>query len=157
MSGGIWTLPAGADIALAAGVAKTVLGVRAGAAFAIYLKRLRISFDGVNAANTPVLIELCRSTFATQPPTGTNNTVVTPVLHTGRSTTVGVTAARNWTTEPTALTPIEEFRLTPNGGTLAYDEPLQDEPDCDLQEGFVVRLTAVQNVNARPVLLFGRC
>lgn len=157
MSGGLWSLPAGTDIALTAGVAKSVLGVRAGASFAVYIKRLRVTFDGVNAANNPVLIELCRATFATQPPTGTNNTTVTPIRRTGFSSTVGVTAARNWTTEPTVLTPVDEYKLTPNGGLLVYDEPLQDEPDCDLQEGFVVRLTAPQNVNARAGLVFGRC
>ena len=156
MAGAVWSIPTGGAVSLAAGTAKSVLGVRAGAAFSVYLKRYRIAFDGVTASAVPVLIELCGATFATNPP-GTASTSVTPVLTTGRSTAVGVTAAKNWTTEPTALTVIEEILLTPNGGVLMYDFPLQDEPDTDLNGGFVLRLTAPATVNVRADIAFGRC
>jgi hypothetical protein len=143
-------------VALAAATAKSVVGVRAGSAFSIYLKRYRISFDGVTASAVPVLIEVCQATFATNAP-GTASTSVTPVLTTGRSTAVGATAAKNWTTEPTVLTVVEEVLLTPNAGVLMYDFPLQDEPDTDLNTGFVLRLTAPATVNCRADLVFGRC
>lgn len=158
MSGGIWVAPMGASVALASGVAKSVIGVRAPASSQVYIKRFRLSFDGVTASAVPALIELCQATFATQSP-GTASTSVTPVLMQGRSTTVGATAARNWTTEPTVLTTIEEFNLTPNAGTLFYDFPLQDEPDsADINQGFVVRVTVTGSTpNVRGGLVFGRC
>lgn len=157
MSGGIWVAPTGAAVALAAATAKSVIGVRAPSNSQVYVKRYRLSFDGVTASAVPAFIEICQATFATNGP-GTNSTSVTPVLLSGRSTAVGATAAKNWTTEPTVLTAIEEFNLTPNAGVLFYDFPLQDEPDsADINQGFVVRVTATATVNIRSGLVFGRC
>ena len=86
-------------VALAAGVAKSVIGIRGNAAFGVDWLGYRIGFDGVTAANVPVLLELCYCTFATNPP-GTNSTSTTIDTIYGRVVTSGLTAAKNWTVEP---------------------------------------------------------
>ncbi|MCK9921596.1 hypothetical protein MXD61_06785 [Frankia sp. AgPm24] len=103
-----------------------------------------------------MLIELCASTFATNAP-GTNSTSVTPVQLYGRAITVGATAAKNWTAEPTALTVIEETLCTPYGGQVWYDFPLGDGPDSPVSNGFVLRFTAPAAVNVRASMTFERC
>lgn len=145
-----------ADVALAAATAKSVLGVVAPAQFGVDLTKFRISFAGTTAGATPGLIELCRSTFATNPP-GTNSTSATVQQDYGRAITAGFTAAYNWTTEPTVLTVIDEIVLTPTGGVFVYDYPLGTSPDCDVSNGFVIRCTFAAIVNLRASLYFERC
>ncbi|MGW4406509.1 hypothetical protein ACWEJ6_20945 [Nonomuraea sp. NPDC004702] len=147
-------------VALAAATAKTILGVKSGATtanHAVDLRKFRVGFDGVTASAVPVLVEVCTATFATQPPTGTNNTTVTINQVYGRHASTGFQAAKNWTTEPTVLTAVEAFLLTPNGGLVMYDWPLGDSPDSALGEGFVLRLTAPAVVNVRAAMWFERC
>lgn len=143
-------------VALSAATAKSILGVRGASAFGVDLKKLRIGFDGVTASAVPVLIELCYCTFGANVP-GTNSTSTTIDQLYGRSITAGFTAAKNWTTEPTTITPIEEWLLTPCGGTLIYDFPLGDTPDSAVSEGFVLRANAPAAVNARATMVFERC
>lgn len=151
-----YTAVTGADVALVAATPKSVLGVQSGSAFGLDLKKIRVGFDGVSASAEPVLVELCYATFATNGP-GTNSTSVTPVQVYGRAITHGVTAARNWTSEPTVLTVLDEWLLTPNGGLAVYDIPLGDTPDSAPSEGFVVRCTAPASVNVRAGLWWERC
>ncbi|TDD97650.1 hypothetical protein [Actinomadura rubrisoli] len=146
----------GGAVALSAATAKSVLGVKAPSGNGIDLKKFRVAFDGVTATNVPVLVELCAATFATNSP-GTNSTSVTPVQVYGRAVTVGATAARTWTTEPTVLTVIGEFLLSPAGGVVFYDFPLGDTPDSAVSEGFVIRCNAPAVVNVRASLEFERC
>lgn len=151
-----YTATTGAAVALSAATAKSVIGVSAPAQFGVDLKKVRFGFDGVTASAVPVLVELCYATFATNAP-GTNSTSVTPAQMYGRSITTGFTAARNWTTEPTVLTVVEEMLLSPNGGALWYDFPLGDTPDSAVSQGFVLRMTAPATVNVRSTLSFERC
>lgn len=143
-------------VALSAATAKSILGVAAPSQFGVDLKKFRIGFDGVTASAVPVLVELCRATFATNGP-GTNSTSTTIDQAYGRAITAGFTGAKNWTTEPTVLTPIDEWLLTPAGGLVIYDFPLGDTPDCDVSNGFVLRCNAPAAVNARASLWFERC
>lgn len=140
-------------VALAAATAKSVLAVTAPAQFGCDLKKFRVGFDGVSASAVPVLIELCRSTFATA---GTSTAATVDQVY-GRAVTAGFTAAKNYTAEPTVLTPIEEFLLTPAGGLVFYDFPLGDTPDCDVSNGFVLRCNAPAAVNVRASMWFERC
>lgn len=146
----------GGAVALAAATAKTILGAKAHANSCLDLQGFRVGFNGVTASAVPVLIELCAVTFATNAP-GTNSTSVTPVLKYGRSTTVGWTAAKNWTTEPTVIAVIDEWLLTPNGGLVMYDFPLGQTPDTPLGEGLALRCTAPAIVDVRASMLFERC
>lgn len=145
-----------ADISLSAATAKSVLGVTAPAQFGCSIQGFKVSFNGVTASAVPALVELCAATFATNGP-GTNSTSTTVRQERGRAITAGFTAAQNWTTEPTVLTVIENFLITPNAGSLLYDYPLEREPDNDVSTGFVIRITAPATVSVRADMKFGRC
>ena len=151
-----YSVVTGGAVALTAATAKSVIGVKSHANFGIDLKKLTLSFADTDASEVPVLIEICQSTFATNGP-GTNSTSVTPLQTYGRSITVGATAAKTWTTEPTVLTVIREFLLTPAGGVVMYDWPLGDSPDSAVSEGFVVRCTAPSATDVRATLDYERC
>jgi len=152
----IYDVVAGGTVALTAATAKSVLGVKAHANSGLLVTGFRVSFDGVTASAVPVYCELCYATWATNGP-GTNSTSVTPVQRSGRVLTAGFTAAKTWTTEPTALTLIRGWDITPNGGLIVFEYPLGTEPDSALAEGFVLRLTAPANVNCVPDMSVQRC
>lgn len=146
-------------VALTAATAKSIIGVAGATDFGIDLKKFRVAFDGVTAANAPVLVELCYATFATNAP-GTASTSITAIAAAGRqNAATGISAAGNWTTEPTVLTVLDSWLLTPNGGTILYDfQNIGDTPDSALgTQGFVIRCNAPQAVNVRGTLWFGRC
>jgi hypothetical protein len=151
-----YTAPAAAAVALAVATAKSVIGVAAPAQFGVDLTKYRLAFDGVSSANAAVIVEICAATFATNGP-GTNSTSITVNQVYGRAITAGFTAASNWTAEPTVLTVIDRFTITPNGGTFVYDAPAGSSPDSDVSKGFVIRLTAANVVNVSPTLWFERC
>lgn len=140
-------------VALAAATAKTVVAVVAPASFGIDLVKLRVSFDGVTATAVPVLVELCSHTAATA---GTS-TAATPVQAYGRTVAHGTTAGVNYTVEPTVLTVVDQWLLSPNSGTVLYDWPLGTSPDSAVSQGFALRLTAPAVVNCRAALYFERC
>jgi hypothetical protein len=143
-------------VALTAATAKSILGVQAASTFGVDLIGFDVAFDGVTGSAVPVLVELCYATFATNPP-GTNSTGVTEDQTYGRVITPGFVGARNWTAEPTVVTPQREWLLTPNGGLLIYEYPLGQTPDSAVSEGFVLRLNAPAAVNVRASMRFERC
>lgn len=135
-------------VALSAATAKSILGVKAHANSGLQVKGFEVSFDGVTASAVPVLVELCYCTFATNSP-GTNSTGTAETQVYGRVLAAGFTGGRNWTSEPTVVTPIKEGLLAPDKGKFAYQFPLGQEPDCALAEGFVIRCNAPAAVNVR--------
>lgn len=157
-----YTITTGGAVSLTAATAKSILGVKSGATTANHgtdLKKIRVSFPGVTATEVPVLIEVCLCTFGANPP-GTNSTTLTAPAITqayGRLASTGFSAAKTWTTEPTTITVLEEFLLTPNGGVVLYDWPLGDTPDSPLGEGFVIRCTAPATASVRAAMWFERC
>lgn len=151
-----YSIQTGGVVALAATTAKTILGVMAGASFGVELQYFSVAFDGVTASAVPVLIEICYCTFATNPP-GTASTSVTPVQDYGRVIASGTTAAKTWSTEPTVLSTMDEFLLTPNGGLVKWQWPLGQAPDSAVSQGFAIRCTAPANVNVRAAMNFERC
>ena len=150
----LYKVDSGADIALTAATAKSVLGIRAGSAFALDLAMWGVSFNasGSTAPTAePVLCELCYCTFATNNTPGTNNTSETPIQLAGRATAHGMTAMSNWTAEPTVLTVLDEYKCHPQQGFKEFMS-LGQEFDTALNEGFVIRLTAAAAVSCRPTL-----
>ena len=141
----------GAAVALSAGVAKTVLSVIAPAQFGVDLIAYQLGFDGVTAANTPVVVEIV--TFTTDG-TGTGGTVVQTY---GRSITAGFTTKYAYSIEPTVPTLVSRFSLTPNGGAIVYDIPRDRTPDCAVSNLIGLRLTAAQTVNCNATMYFERC
>ena len=157
MASTLYVAPAAATVALSAAVAKSVIGVSGAADFGIDLRKIHYGFDGVTAANIPVSVELCYATFATNAP-GTSSTAITPTAVGGRSlAATGFLAASNWTVEPTVLTVIDAWTVSPNGTSIAYDfAGFGDTPDSAFSQGFVIRINAPQAVNVRPTLWFAR-
>lgn len=145
-----------AAVALVAATPKTVWGVKAHANSGLLLRKLKLSSDGIASSAIPILVEVCYSTWATNSP-GTSSTSTTPRQKNGRVLTAGFTSGRNWTSEPTALTVLDEFLLSAFMGNVWNDIPLGDEYDCALGEGFCARLTAPAAVNVRLTGDVNRC
>lgn len=134
---------------------KSMLGVAGNAAFGIDLRKIEVAFDG-SATATPIIVELCAATFATNPP-GTNSTSVTAAQAYGRVTASGVTAAQNWSAEPTVLTVLKSYLLTPNGGLLIEEFAPDHGFDSAPSQGFVIRCTATAiTPNVRCTMEFER-
>lgn len=153
-----YTVSTSAAVALSAATAKTALMVISPAQFGIDLIKFRVSFDGVTASAVPALVEVVRSTNASNSTPGTANTSETSniVQAYGRAITTGFTAFSASTSEPTVLTVVERFLLTPTGGTLVYDSPLGTSFEADVSAGLGIRLTAPATVNARCSAWFER-
>lgn len=147
-------------VACVANTPKTILGWKSNVAFGLDLQGFSLSFDGVDATQVPVLVELLYATFATNAP-GTNSTSVTPRQEYGRVLTHGTTAAKTWTTEPTVLTATHvHFLLDPNKPFTTDDRPLGSTFDTALGEGFALRITVPAGgatVNARSSMWAERC
>lgn len=150
-----YSIVTGGAVALTAATAKTILGAKAHANSGLQLKKFWIAFDGVTGSAVPVLVELGYCTFGANAP-GTNSSSVTPAQAYGRALTAGFTAGKTWTTEPTTITVLSEWLLTPNGGLVGYDYPLGTEPDTALGEGLILRCTAPATVNVRGSMFFER-
>jgi hypothetical protein len=139
-------------VALSATTAKTVIGIAAGSVGAPTLASFGISFDGVTQANVPVLCEPVSGTNATNPP-GTNSTSMTPKQIRGWSKGgPSSTGAYNWTAEPTVLEVYDKVYLTPAGGLLSVQLPLDREPAAIATAAtqfkfFGIRMTAPNAVN----------
>jgi hypothetical protein len=142
-------------VALVAATAKTILGVKANAAFGVDLLGWLVAFDGVTSSAVPVLVELCYTTWATNSP-GTNSTSNTIRTNYGRAVASGMTGAKNWAAEPTVLTVFRELLLTPNAGLISVNLPRDRTPDTAFAEGFAIRCTAPAIVNVRATMDFER-
>lgn len=151
----LYKVDSGADVALTAATARSVLGIRGGSAFGLDLAMWSVSFDASGSSaptNEPVLCELCYCTFATNAP-GTNSTTETPLQLAGRVMTHGMTAASAWTAgnEPTVLSVLDEYLCHAQTGFKEF-MGLGQEFDTALNEGFVIRVTSPAAVNCRPTL-----
>jgi len=146
-----YTAEVGAPVLLTAATAKTVVSVIAPAQFGVDLVGFRLGFDGVTAANTPVVIEVV--TWTTDG-TGTGGTVVQAY---GRAITAGFTSKYAYTVEPTTPTLVDRYSLTPNGGAIVYDYPRDRTPDTAVSNLIGLRLTAAQGVSCNATMIFERC
>ena len=140
--------------ALVGATAKTVVNLIAAATKSALVTEFSISFDGVTASAVPVLVDLGYSTQATA---GTPGTSPTPTQIRGRGT-AALTAAVDYSAEPTALTAFKHWLVTPNGGLLVIQFPLGRESQGDLSGGTnkaqFLRGNAPANVNCRAYMEF---
>lgn len=151
-----YTVSTEASVALVTATAKTVLGVLAPATFGVDLRGIEIAFDGVTTTDKAVLCEVCKCTFATNPP-GTNSTANTVQQVYGISIVAGFTGGYNWTTEPTVLAVVKTLFVSPTSATYDYDFPAGETLDNVVSTGYALRLTAPTNaVNARATFRFER-
>lgn len=144
-----------AAVALVAATAKSVIGVNGTAAFGVDLQGVTLAFDGTPAGNGAALVEVCYATFATNHPVTASTSLTVKQLY-GRALTAGFVAARNWTTEPTVLTVLEEFNIDVYKSTYSQPYSLGVTYDSAVSNGFVLRVTAPQVVNVRAGLRFER-
>lgn len=132
-----WAAQTEGEVATAAAAtAKTFLNVIAPAGKHVRFTEISVSLD--YSPTEPVLLELCQSTQATA---GTS-TAVTPRKVSGEAVnaTVGATAAKNYTAEPTVLTSIREWTL-PDKAPFVLQFPLGREPASGDGDGLCLRLT----------------
>ena len=145
------------EVSLSAATTKTIIGVKAHANSGLDLLSVAVHAlaSGSSAPGfEPILVEVMYATWASNSP-GTASTSTTPRQRYGRVLTAGFTSGKNWTTEPTTLTPIDEFALHPQTGWKEW-YPLGSTPDCALAEGFVVRMNSDNAVAVRATLLVER-
>jgi hypothetical protein len=149
-----------AAVALTATTARTALMVITPSSFGGDLQGVSLSFDGITSTDKPVLCELVTSTNATNSTPGTNNTSESSNIRQlyGRSITTGFTAFSASTSEPTVLTAVRKWDLTPVGGTIFLDFSFGRTPDWAVSAGMGIRLTAPTSaVNAIVEMTFERC
>jgi len=134
-------------VALTATTAKSVVGIKAATNVCVKVTELSISFDGATSTNAPAVCEFMQSTFGANPP-GTNSTSVTPPKRdTGRAETIQATAAKTWTTEPTALTLQQSLDVGQYNGCLVKMFPFASPFIVIGAQGCVLRITSPNNVN----------
>lgn len=135
----------------AAAAVHTGLMVIAPAGHGLKLVTFKISGDGVTASAVPLVAEIVQST---QAGAGTPGTTPTAVQAYGRSTGGSApTAGAAYTAEPTVLTALDPYFLTPNGPTWWEPASLGDEYECDSSGGTIkalgIRVTPSAAVNLR--------
>lgn len=134
-----WVAQTEGTVALAAaGTAKTILSVIAGTGKMVALTEVCCSFDGTTASEKPILVELCRST---QAGAGTSTSVTLRSVRGNPNGTSGSTAAKNFSVEPTTVTPVREWLVDPNKGMLLVQEPLGREPVSLDGDALLLRMT----------------
>jgi surface antigen len=146
MASTVYSAPLGqgtaAGIAVpAAGAAKSMLAVINPANIEICLTEICLGLSGGATTDAALRVELCKST---QAGAGTSS-AVTPVLAHGKdlASAGGVTAAKNYTVEPTVLTAVKEYQLPP-GQLLVVQYPLGREPEPEVAaaaRALVLRVT----------------
>lgn len=135
--------------ALSAGVAKTIVNIIGGANQVPVVTEISTGFDGVTATNAPVLVEMG---YGTQATAGTPGSSPAPTLIRGKGS-AGCTAGVDYSAEPTVLSPVKHWLVTPNGGLLVIQFPLGREIVGDLSGGtnksIFLRDNAPNAVNTR--------
>jgi hypothetical protein len=111
------------DVALSAGVAKTVLQIAAPATRRGKVKEVGISFDGTNSAADPVEVVLMRQSTA-----GTM-TSQTPTPRQDGDPAALFSGSRNASAEPTPGNVIGRWLVSPAGGLFVIQYPQGDEPE----------------------------
>ncbi len=127
---------------------KTAVGFQSPAQQAVNLIGFNIGFDGTSSTQGPAIVELGQCTWATNGP-GTNSTSVTPAkFDSGRPETIQTTAAKNWTSEPTVITVVDEFLIPVYMGSGIIYVPLTSPWISKGGGGAVMRVTLPSAVTA---------
>ena len=126
-------------VSLTAATAKTALAVLGSSADSICLKRVRLSFNSVTSSDAPALVEVGIITAI-----GTVGTSFTPVQIAGHTLASSASAGYNNSGEPTYNRIFESLYVPVNNGLVDWFYPLGEEPQCDVSQGFGVRITAPQ-------------
>ena len=124
--GAVYAVTTEGEEALAAATAETVLQLRGATTTKAKVVAWGVSFDGVTAADAPVVVRLLRQT------TDGTGTAATEAPLDPDSPTAGVTAFHTFSsTEPTAGDVLETYEVHPQGGSLVREYPPGREPVID--------------------------
>ena len=132
--------------ALAAATAETLLLITAPTGLVYRLAEWSVGFDGVTAANVPVLVELVSSDGTTG---GTATTQASQQIE-GATRAALATAERAFTAEPTVLAVLKPYLVDPNKGIIIVQNPLIREFQRNSTPRILgLRVTAPDIVNVR--------
>ena len=136
--------------ALSANVPKTIISI-VSTTDAPVIDELGVSFDGTTQTDKPVIVELC---FCTQVTSGTSSPVGSSLIHGPQQNTPSVVPSINFTLEPTVITPVRQWFITPAGGGIVEQFPLGREPQgttaaSSSGKGIILRCTAAAAVNVK--------
>ena len=134
-------------VALTAATAKSVLGIKAATNVCVEVTEVAISLDGATSSNAPAVCEFMQSTFATNAPGTASTSVTASKRDTGRAETIQATAAKTWTTEPTALTLQRPIDVGQFNGIYHVIYPFIDPFVIIGGQGCVLRINSPNNVN----------
>ena len=135
-------------VALAAGVAKSVVGVLGASGDSINVDELGISFDGVTSAAVPALVELLEiSALGTM-------TAFTPQQTYGPVIASSASAGYNASGEPTIVAVKFAWYVPVFNGLLVVQYPLGKEPSVAASRGFALRVNAPAVVNCLPYISY---
>lgn len=142
--------------ALVAATAKSMVYVKPVTNVTCTITAFAVTFDGVTASNTPVLIEVCTGTAVSNstPGTGSTSTAGRQVRGTpGSSANAG--SATAITSEPTVLTVVQSYLVPPTSG-LIIQFPLgrEIEVEAGTRKMVALRVTAPQVVNCAGYIEF---
>lgn len=125
--------------AISASSTKTLLSITAPTR-GLKVKEVTISFDGTDAAKTPVQVEFTKTSSAG---TGTSTT---PADDQATGLASDTTALKTLTVEPSSPVVHRQWYVTPAGGLWAVQWPLGDEPSLFSSEHFAIRVITASGV-----------
>jgi hypothetical protein len=135
-------------VALAAGVAKTVVAMLGASSDTLNVDEIGISFDGVAPAAVPAIVELLEiSALGTV-------TSFTPVQLYGPTQPSSASAGYNASAEPTVVASRVPWYVPVFNGLFVVQYPLGKEPVVAASRGFGLRVTAPAIVNCLPYINF---
>lgn len=134
-------------IALTGTTLETIVGLAPAANQRVRFLEYKVSFDGANSANAPVVVIMNGTTWATNAP-GTNSTLQIPrVKDRDIAETVQCQAGITWTTEPTVKTQLDVTDVGQFNGVYQYICPFAAPWVAANLKGFSVSCTSPNNVN----------
>lgn len=158
MAGMLLAIAPGAEVALVAATAKSVIKVIAAANLGLELVEWGVSFDGVSVTGEPVLVELLGMSTAGA---GTSGGTITTtydattgqvkVLN-GAAWTPQLVATYGYTAEPTAVNAQYDVQEVHPQAGYRYIFPLKQETIIPAAGIVVIRCKAAAAVNCRPFI-----
>ncbi|MGH7393661.1 MAG: hypothetical protein ACREM3_30030 [Candidatus Rokuibacteriota bacterium] len=142
-----FSLTTSAELALSAGVAKTILQLVPSASVLVALQQICLSFDGISSTAEPIKCDILRQT------TGGTMSSRTPFKTKDHATGLVTQGQENATVEPAAGNLLMTWHIHPQAGVI-YSLPLPDgEIEIPGGERLGLRLTAPANVNCLATLM----
>lgn len=132
-------------VALTASTAKSILSIAAPANQVLKVLEQKVSHDGATSTNAPDLTEFARCTFGGA---GTATSVTPSKKDPGRQETIQSTANKNYSAEPTTITAIDPGNTPQYNGLYQYITPDSRPLIVVGGQGWVIRLTSPNTVNA---------